>query len=266
MTTYSMPSKLIAMLTAVGLVGLGCSGAGEADPAVDPGVDPGTREVTTEVWTNIADESGARKLISMGAHTQTLDEAQPAPRELVIDGAESSDLARVQSGSEIVVPLNTGETAILARNGDRLELVSFTGEDDGTGDLPRGAVEAVRMLDEGIEVFLTGSAGDEPDTIVRVSGIEDLDAERAGLVTSLALDTLLVSLEDTEQWFNPTSVIALVAGALGVIWLETCAALLGYCAYNCFGGNGIEVKCGGVKVNSNPFSVEANLEYSCSCT
>jgi hypothetical protein len=259
MRTYSLPSKVIAMLTAVGLVGLGCTGA--EDP--DPGADPGSREVSLEVSTNVEDENGARSMARMGTDTATLDELQK-PRTLVIDGAESSDLARVRSASEIVVPLNTGETATLARHEDRLELVSFTGEDDGAGDLPRGAVEAVRMLDEGIEVFLTGSTGDEPDTIVRVSGIEDLDAERSALVTSLALDTILVSLEDTEQ-IPPPVAIAMIAAALGAFYMAICGALMWECANKCEYWTGWETDCGDFHVKTTPFSIDVNMDAGCRC-
>jgi hypothetical protein len=261
MRTYSLPTKVIAMLTAVGLVGLGCAGAEDADV----GADPGSREVSLEVWTNLADDSGTRTKTSMGSTTATLDELQAAQRALVIDGEESSDLARVRSGSEIVVPLNTGETATLKRDGDRLELVSFTGEDDGTGDLPRGAVSAVRLLDDGVDVFLTGSKGDAPDTSVRVSGIEDLDAERGALVTSLALRTILVSLEEEQQFFDPITMTLQIAAAVAVAWWAVCGATVWDCASECWTGSGIEVKCGGLRVSTNPWAIDFSGEHGCRC-
>ena len=258
--TYSLTSKLIAMLTATGLVGLGCAGAG--DP--DQGGDPGAREVTMEVWTNLPDDSGRRTLTRMGTNTVTLNDLLTGERELVIDGAQSSDLARLRSGGEIVVPLNTGETATLVRTGDLLELVSFTGDDDGAGDLPRGAVEGVRMLDDGIEVFLSGQEGSDPDTIVRLSGIEDLDAERAVLVTSLALDTILVSLEDTEQ-IAPAVAIAIIAAIVGAAWLAICGGLAWHCASQCQHANGFETQCAGVTVTVNPPGATVGGGYACRC-
>jgi len=256
---HSLASKMIAIMTATGVVGLGCS-------AHESGADgdPGSREVTMEVWTNLPDESGERKMLSMGTSTSTLDEMVSAERDFVIDGGESSDLGRVRSGSEIVVPLNTGDTATLVRKGDRLELVSFTGDDDGNGDLPRGAVEAVRLLDDGIEVFLSGSQGPDADTIVRLSGIEDLDAERSALVTSLALETILVSLEDTEQ-IAPAVAIAIIAAIVGGAWLAVCGGIAWYCAYECAGGNGFEVQCAGVTVTINPPGANVGGGYSCRC-
>jgi hypothetical protein len=216
------------------------------------------------MWTNLPDESGVRTMTQLGSETAMLDELVSADRQLVVDGVESTDLALLRSGSEIVVPLNTGETATLARKGDRLELVSFTGEDDGTGDVPRGAIEAVRMLDDGIEVFLSGSDASGPDTIVRVSGVEDLDPERQALVTSLALDTILVSLEDTEQ-IAATVAVALIAAALGVVWMGVCGALTWHCAIKCENSNGFAVGCAGLTVNANPFSVTVGGGYSCTC-
>lgn len=261
MRTYSLKCKVIAALTAVGLVGLGCAGGAE-DAAVE--ADPGSREVTMEVWINVEDESGARTMTSMGSNAASLDEIQPGSRALVIDGTETSDLGRVRSGNEIVIPLNTGETATLQREEDRLTLVSFTGEDDGTSDLPRGAVEAVRMLDDGIEVYLSGSTGDEPDSIVRVSGLEDLDAERSVLITALALDHVLVSLEDAEQLI-PAIAIGSILGRMGAVWAATCGSLLAYCAWHCVDWPGFAVECGAAKVTWEPLSVDFTFGFGCTC-
>jgi hypothetical protein len=258
--TYSVASKLVAMMTAAGVVGLGCT-AGQDQ---DRGGDPGAREVTMEVWTNLPDDSGTRTMTRMGANTSTLDELLKGERGFVVDGGESSDLARVRSGSEIVVPLNTGETATLVRKGDRLELASFTGDDDGAGDLPRGAVHAVRLLDDGFEVFLSGSQSTDPDTIVRLSGIEDLDAERSALVTSLALATMLVSLEDTEQ-IVPVVAIAIIAAIVGSAWLAICGGLAWYCADHCQNFNGFATECAGVTVTTTPPGVTVGGGYSCRC-
>jgi hypothetical protein len=263
-TKHSLATKLIAIMTATGVVGLGCTGAEEADPTEDPIEDPGAREVTLETWTNLPDDTGARKLTQLGNETAPLDEVVNAERQFVVDGVESTDPASLRSGSEIVVPLNTGETATLARKGDRLELVSFTGEDDGTGELPRGAIEAVRMMDDGIEVFLSGSDGSDPDTIVRVSGLEDLDPERAALVTSLALDTILVSLEDIEQALPAAVAVALIAGALGVVWMGICGGLTWSCASQCTNA-GFAVTCAGLTVTPDPFSITLGGGYSCRC-
>ncbi|HKE19862.1 MAG TPA: hypothetical protein VKB80_33530 [Kofleriaceae bacterium] len=259
--TYSVASKLCAMLTAAGVIGLGCTAAQDSDRGGD---DPGSRAVTMEVWTNLPDDSGVRTLTRMGTNTATLDDMLSRERSFVIDGGESSDLARVRSGAEIVVPLNTGETATLVRKGDRLELASFTGDDDGAGDLPRGAVQAVRLLDDGIEVFLSGSDGTDPDTIVHMSGIEDLDAERAALVTSLALDTILVSLEDSEQ-IAPAVAIAIIAAIVGSTWLFICGGLAWHCADQCQNANGFETQCAGLTVTVDPPGAQIGGGYSCRC-
>ncbi len=258
--TYSLASRFIAALTAAGVVGLGCTTTQDGGPEAEPGA----REVTLEVWTNLPDDSGTRRLTRMGTSASTLDELMTAERTFVVDGGETTDLARLRTGSEIVVPLNTGETATLVSKGDRLELASFTGEDDGAGDLPRGAVEAVRFLPDGIEVFLSGSGGDEADTIVRVSGLEDLDAERGSLLTSLALDTILVSLEDTEQIY-PAVAIAIIVGIVGGAWLAICGGLAWYCADHCQYYRDFAVTCSGITVNVDPPGATFGGGYSCSC-
>ncbi len=258
--TYSRASKLIVILTATGLIGLGC--AAEQDP--EAGGDPGSREVTLEVLSNLPDEGGVRKLVSLGSDTALMDDLMMLERPFVIDGDETRDLTRVRTGSDIVVSLNTGESATLRRSGDRLELASFTGEDDGEGDMPRGAVEAVRMLDGGIELFLSGSEGSEADTIIRLSGIEDLDAERGALVTSLALDSILVSLEDTEQ-ISPPVAIALIAAYMGQVWMTTCGSLTAFCDWKCWSYRSFDVGCAGLTVSADPFSITLGGGYSCTC-
>jgi hypothetical protein len=256
--TFSLKTKLVACTTTVAFAAMGC-GAGQ-----DSAEDPGAREVTMEVLTNVADDSGARQMQSFGTTTLTLDEFPSWTRSFVIDGGESTDLGQVRDGAEIVIPLNTGETATVRREGDRFELVAFTGEDDGTAELPRGAVSAVRMLDSEIQVFLSGGAGDQPDTIVRLSGIDDLDQERAALVTALALNALLVSLEDGEQ-IVPAVAIAIIAAIVGAAWLALCGGLAWECAYRCQNYAGFQTQCAGVTVNINPTSVQVGGGYSCRC-
>jgi hypothetical protein len=258
--THSVGTKVVAMMTAVGLVGLGCAGH---DPGPDD--DPGAREVTVDVFTNLPDESGTRRLQQMGSDSFRLDEVPDWQRALLVDGEETYDLAGVRDGAEIVVPLNTGDTATIARRGDRLELVSFTGDDDGSGDLPRGAVSAVRLLPDQFEVFLSGSGSSEPDTIVKLSGIEDLTAESRALVLSLALDTLLVSLEDAEQGIPVLVAIAIIAAVVGSAWLAVCGGLAWECATRCQNASGFETTCANVKVTINPTSVQVGSGYSCRC-
>ncbi len=192
--THCMKSKFVAALTAVGLASLGCASSAEDSPISG---DPGDRQVTAEVLMNLPDESGARTVKPLGSETFALADYASWDRALVVNGVETHDLAALRSGSEIVVPLNTGETATLVRRGDRLELESFTGEDDGAGESPRGAVGAVELLPAEYHVYLAGSDGSAPDTMVRLSGVEDLPEEAADLVTALALQTLLSTLEDT---------------------------------------------------------------------
>jgi len=258
--TYSIGSKLVAALTAAGVIGMGCTTADDPEATGDPGA----REVTLDVWTNLPDDKGVRQRTQLGTTTTTLDELLDADRVFVADGAESSDLATLWTASEIVVPLNTGETATLVRKGDRLELASFTGEDDGTGDMPRGAVSAVRLLPDGIDVFLAGSDSAEADTTLRLSGLEDLDAERSELVASLSLDAMLVSLEDGEQIAPPVA-IALIAAVVGSFWLAICGGLAWECATRCEYWTGFETQCAGITVTVNPTTVTGGGGYSCRC-
>jgi len=257
--TYSLTSKVIAALTAMGLAGLGCT---SGDP--EAAGDPSDRQVTLDVWTNVPDESGERELMEMGTTDTTLGELMSSGRTLMVDGFETQDLSAVRAGDEIVVPLNTGDTATLTRKADRLELTSFTGEDDGTDELPRGAVGAVRLLPDGVDVFLSGSQGSDADTIMRVSGLEDLEAERSALVTSLALDALLVSLEDGEQ-IPPAVAIAIIGGLVGSFWLGICGWTAWDCAHQCENNAGFEVHCAGITVSVNPPGVHTSGGFDCRC-
>ncbi|HTE56744.1 MAG TPA: hypothetical protein VK698_38085 [Kofleriaceae bacterium] len=257
--TYSLAAKLVAGLTAVAFTGMGCT-AGQ-DPG---GADPGARQVTVQVWTNLPDESGTRQMQDFGSSGFLLDDFASWERALVVDGVETTDLATIRRGNQIVVPLDTGETATLVRRGDRLELDSFTGADDGASELPRGAVHAVRLLPAGFEVFLTGSTSDAPDTVVKLSGIEDLDAEQSALVAALALEAMLVSLEDGEQ-IAPAIAIAIIAAIVGAAWLALCGGLAWECAYRCSGWPGFQTQCAGVTVSVNPTNVQVGGGYSCRC-
>ena len=258
--TYSMASKLVAAVTAAGLVGLGCTAS--EDPEL--GGDPGQREVTLDVWSNLEDDTGAKELSKVGTTTATLDQLLSGERELIVDGVATHDRDSLRSGSEIVVPLNTGDTATLVRDGDVIVLASFTGEDDGTSEMPRGAVRAVRLLSDGIEIYLSGSEGPAPDSVLRLAGVEDLDAERSALVNSLALDALLVSLEDGEQ-IAPSVAIAIIAAIVAAIWLATCGNLAWHCAYQCEGSNGFEVQCAFTTVSVNPTFVRWGGGLGCRC-
>jgi hypothetical protein len=256
--TYSLAAKLVAASTALSFVAMGCT-AGQ-----DGEIDPGARSVTLEVFTNVPGEDGVRQMQPFGTTEFALDDFQTWERTFVIDGGESTDLAALRTADRIEVPLNTGETATLVRRGDRLELDSFTGTDDGAGELPRGAVQAVRMAPGGIEIFLAGSSGPDPDTVVNLIGIDDLGAEKTALVSALALDALLVSLEDGEQ-IAPAIAIAIIAAIVGSAWLAVCGGLAIDCSYRCANNAGFETQCAGVTVSVNPTSVTVGGGYSCRC-
>ncbi len=256
---YSRGTKMVAGLTSIAFAAMGCAAQDGA-----PGVEAGEREVTMEVWTNLADESGTRKLQQLGTSSFALGEYAGWERPFTVDGGESTDLSSVADGAEMVVPLNNGETATLVRRADRLELVSFTGEDDGSSELPRGAVSAVRMLPDGIEVFLAGSGSKEPDTIVRLSGIDDLDQERSALIESLTLSSLLVSLEDQEQ-IAAVVAIAIIVAVVGSAWMAVCGGLAWECAYRCEASNGFETQCASLTVKVNPTEVQVGGGYGCRC-
>lgn len=258
--TYSVGAKLVAALTSATFAGMACSTA--PDSPLD---DVGDRSVTMRVWLNAPNDSGAREMTELPSSSFLLAEFPSWERALIVDSVETYDIESAREGAEIVVPLNTGETATLVRTGDRLELASFTGEDDGTSELPRGAVKSVRMLDDGIEVFLDGSGSPDPDAIIRVSGIEDLEREQSVLVTALALQTLVVSLEDGEQVLPHIGVIlAAIAAVVTVSWLALCTGTVTTCVNRCKQRNGFEVKCGGLKV-SWPLSIEISGGFSCRC-
>ena len=256
--TYSLAAKIVAASTALSFAGIGCT-AGQ-----DGELDPGARTVTLEVFTNVPGEDGARQMQPFGTTELALGDFQTWERSFVVDGGESSDLADLRTGTRIEVPLNTGETATLVRRGDRLELQSFTGADDGAGELPRGAVRAVRMTTAGIEIFLAGSSGPDPDTVVNLVGIDDLGAEKTALVGALALDALLVSLEDGEQ-IAPAIAIAIIAAIVGGAWLAVCGGLAIDCSYRCANNAGFQTQCAGVTVSVNPTSVTVGGGYSCRC-
>jgi len=259
---HSLKTKSVAVLTAFGLAAMGCASSADETPAEG---DPGARQVTLEVWTNVPDDTGARQMVEMGSETIALDDHVSGDRALVVDGVETNDLAALRDGSEIVVPLNTGETATLARQGDRLELVSFTGEDDGSGEVPRGAVRAVRMLAGEYQVFTAGSDGAEADIIVRLSGIEDLPRESEALVTALALQTLLASLEDQEQ-IPPAAAWAIVVGIVAAGWLLICGATVWDCATRCESAAGFHVDCANLQVSVNPtFTMDIGDGFGCYC-
>jgi len=259
--TYSMSNKFVAALTAVGLASVGCASSAEDTPIAG---DPGDRQVTAEVLMNMPDETGARTVKPLGSETFALADYASWDRALVVDGVETHDLAALRSGSEIVVPLNTGETATLVRRGDRLELESFTGEDDGAGESPRGAVGAVELLPAEYHVYLAGSDGSAPDTMVRLSGVEDLPEEAADLVTALALQTLLSTLEDQEQ-IAPAVAIAAIAAVVAAGWLTICGQFAFDCATQCEAYAGFETQCAGLTVSLEPVTVVAGGGYSCRC-
>ena len=257
----SLETKLVAVVTALGLVGMGCASSEEAPQEGDPGA----RQVTLEVLASVPDDTGARQLQEMGSETIALDEYTSWDRALVVDGVETNDLASLRQGSEIVVPLNTGESATLARRGDRLELVSFTGEDDGSGEVPRGAVSAVRMLAGEYQVFTAGSDGADPDMIVRLAGLEDLQQESDALVTALALKTLLASLEDQEQ-IAPAIAWAIVVGIVAAGWLAICGGTVWDCANRCESSPGFHVDCANLQVSVEPtFTLNIGDGFGCYC-
>jgi hypothetical protein len=258
--TYSMAAKFVATMTSVTFAGMACS-TGPESPIDE---DVGDRTVTLQLWFNAPNESGVREMTQLPSSSFSLAEFPAWERALVVDGAETFDAESVRQGSQIVVPLNTGETATLVRNGDRLELASFTGEDDGTSELPRGAVKAVRMLPDGIDIFLAGSDDNEADSVVRLSGIEDLEQEQRALVTALALQALVLSLEDGEQLPPVAFILAAIAAVVTIGWMTLCGATVADCVYRCQGRNGFSVNCAGLKV-SWPLSVEIGGGFSCRC-
>jgi hypothetical protein len=257
--TYSVGAKFVAVLTSVAFAGMACTAG--TDSPLD---DVADRSVTVQLWINAPDESGAKQLTELPSSSFLLGEFPSWERALVVDGEDTYDAESVRQGTEIVVPLNTGEMATLIREGDRLVLASFTGEDDGTSQLPRGAVSSVRMLPDGIEIFLDGSVDAEPDSIVRLSGIEDLEQEQRAIVTALAMQTLVVSLEDGEQLPPVPVILAAIAAVVAVGWMALCGVSVANCISRCQTRNGFEVKCGGLKV-SWPLSIEISGGFSCRC-
>jgi hypothetical protein len=53
-----------------------------------------------------------------------------------------------------------------------------------------------------------------------------VDDGQSALVSSLALDTILISLEDAEPYANPAGAVATIFARMGAAWAATCATLL----------------------------------------
>ncbi|MDQ3338973.1 MAG: hypothetical protein M4D80_27735 [Myxococcota bacterium] len=259
--TTRLGTKLIAGVTAMMFAGTACT------QSSTEGTTSEAREVTVEVWTQVADESGVRQLESVGSSKLGLDEIT-FDRAVIIGGLEkTTNLMKIPSGSTFVVPLNTGETATVLRTADGVELVSFTGPQQGTAELPRGAVKSVRLLADGFELFMKDSKSTTADTVIELQGLEKLGVERDHVVGALALQSLLMSLEDTEQ-LSPPVAIALIAAAVAWVWFATCGSFVTYCAYKCWAWPNQETQCAGLTVKSGNSGLDITLGggYSCRCT
>ena len=256
----SVTTKLIAGVTAMTFASVACTQQSTTTP-------PEARELTVEVWSHVEDESGLRQLESIGSSKLALDDVE-LERTIILDGTEvRTNLAKITAGSTFDVPLNTGETATVRRTADGVELVSFTGPQEGTPELPRGAVKSIRLLADGFEMVLKDSPTPEATTVIKLHGLDNAGDKRDLVRDALALQSLLISLEDTEQ-LSPPVAIALIAAAVTAAWFTSCGALVTYCAWKCWAWPNMETQCAGLKVKSGDSGLDIELGggYSCRCS
>ena len=259
--TTRLGTKVIAGVTAMMFAATACSQQSGTETSE-------AREVTVEVWSHMDDESGLRQLQSIGSSKLSLDDID-FERAVIIDGAKATtNVMKIPAGSTFVVPLNNAETATVKRTADGVELVSFTGPQEGTKELPRGAVKAIKLLPDGFELFMKDSPDStKADTVIKLQGLDELGADRDQVVGALALQSLLMSLEDTEQ-LSPPVAIALIAASVAYVWFASCGGLVSYCAYKCWAYPNMETQCAGltVKGGNSGVSIRVGGGYSCRCT
>ena len=248
--TTTFGTKLIAGLTLFAFGTIACT---------QQATTTETREVTVETW-----RTGEQAPELWSSSTVPVDELTFA-RKVIVNGVTSTvGLADIPANTTFDVPLNNGETATLRKTADRVELVSFTGPRETEAKAPRGTVKAVQIQDDGYALYYDGSSSDKPDILIKVP---DLGAnERAGVVNALALQTLLISLEDVEQ--TPVHVVmAILVGVVALAWLWTCYDTAQSCAARCEDYAGWESTCLDLLVvwNGDGLSVGGSGPYSCRC-
>jgi hypothetical protein len=251
--TTTLGTKLIAGVTLLAFGAVACT---------QQAATTETREVTVETWRA---GDGAPELWS--SSTVPIDEIEFA-RKVIVDGTPSTvGLAAIPTNTTFDVPLNNGETATLKKIGDRVELVSFTGPRMTEASTPRGTVKAVELQEDGYALFYDGSSSTKPDILIEVPDLERLGAtERAQVVNALALQTLLISLEDVEQ--TPAHIVmAILVAVVGLAWLWTCYDTAQSCAERCEDYAGWESTCLDLLVvwNGDGLSVGGSGPYSCRC-
>lgn len=247
-------TKLIAGLTLVAFTTIACT-----QQATETAEE---KTITVAVSTQVEG-----KLESVGSSEMSLASLE-LERIVILDGVEqAANVMKIAAGKTFTVPLNTGERATVKRTSDGIELVSFTGpQEDIAEQLPRGAVTSIRMHAAKFELFLRDSKSTTADTVIEVGGLEAGD-QRELVVGALALQSLLISLEDTEQ-LNPVVAIALIAAAVTAVWFTTCGSFAAYCAYKCWAWPNQETQCAGLTVKSGNSGLDITLGggYSCRCT
>jgi hypothetical protein len=235
---------------------MGCGGTEEADQS--------QREVSAEILAPAPDDSGATALRSFGEQKLTLGEYPWMNRTLMVDGRSTTDVNAIRTATEIVVPLNDGGTVALRRTGDLYEVMGVVRNQSTDAVQLRG----FRLGDGGFELFRADNLDNAaPNAAVRLKGIDDLTSTRATLAASMALQSLLATVEDGET-IAPVIALALIAAALAAAWLAACFGESVFCANHCGAHRGFDVTCGLLKVQVTPprnINVHFSLGFSCHC-
>lgn len=253
-------TRWISMVTVAAFTAgaLGCEPADEAST-----VDHSQREFTAELFAYGEDETGKAGLQPLSAETFKLGDHRWLDREILVDGRATRSIDEMLAGTEIVVPLNDGGKLTLRRNGQLFESQALARPDSSE------AVEmrAFAIKDDAFELFRRDNADDsKPNAVMKISGLDDLAGVRRTLVATLALGTMLATLEDGEN-IAPAVAIALIAARVSVAWFRSCARSVTACAVRCARNRGFEVKCAvlKVKIDGGGVSIRPTFGFGCKC-
>ena len=232
----------------------------------------GDREITAQILARTQDEAGNITMQTLSEERFKLGEFPWLSRDLVVDGRVTSYVADLYTGTEIVVPLNDGTRVTLRRSGNLFEIQGEARPESTS--LAKMRAFALRS-DGAIELFRAENLDNAaPDGMIQLNGVQDLPQTQQALSASLALQIMLGTLEDGETAIPVAAIIAIVIGGgvvlLGAAWLAVCYLTFRDCLYFCNGrnANGVDHKCGAVKVTVRGRSISTHwtLGFGCTCT
>lgn len=251
--TKTLETKLIAGLTLIAFASAACTMQAPTPTA--------SRQVTVETW-----RAGDQEPELWSSSQLPLDEITYA-RRVVIDGVASTiGLGTLPTDITFSVPLNTGETAMLRSSASRIELVSFTGPTEGPAGQPRGTVKAVELREDGFALFYADSRSTSADVLIKLPELAGMSAsERDAVIGALAVHSILLSLEDVEQYV--WIAMAILIASVTISWMWICYDVAKSCAERCEDHSGWESSCGGLTVswNGDGMGFETGGLYSCRC-